>query len=247
MSCTTGPTGLGQENEPSEDDGVHMSMKKKQKMLRRWWEESRLLWRLAFPALLTEVLQFSIGFVTTSFVGHLGEVELAAVTVVENILDSSAYGVLFGMGSALDTLSGQAVGAGQLHRLGTYTQQSVDHLRRHGGGAVAGVRARAPLLRSVLHQPAAVAAAAGPYARWAIPRLFAHAANIPTLMFFQAQGSLWPAAAISGAALAAHAALTYAAVVRLGYGLRGAAVAGNVSHWLVVAAQLAYMTGGRFP
>ena len=64
------------------------------RLLRRCWEESRLLWRLAFPALLTEVFQFSIGFVTTGFVGHLGEVELAAVSVVENILDSSAYGVL---------------------------------------------------------------------------------------------------------------------------------------------------------
>lgn len=63
-------------------------------LVRRSWEESRLLWRLAFPALLTEVFQFSIGFVTTAFVGHLGEVELAAVSVVENILDSSAYGVL---------------------------------------------------------------------------------------------------------------------------------------------------------
>lgn len=64
------------------------------RLVSRSWEESRLLWRLAFPALLTEVFQFSIGFVTTAFVGHLGEVELAAVSVVENILDSSAYGVL---------------------------------------------------------------------------------------------------------------------------------------------------------
>jgi MATE family multidrug resistance protein len=58
------------------------------------WEESRLLWRLTFPVLLAEVFQFSIGFVTTAFVGHLGDVELAAVTVAENILDTSAYGLL---------------------------------------------------------------------------------------------------------------------------------------------------------
>uniref|UniRef100_A0A453DT15 Protein DETOXIFICATION n=1 Tax=Aegilops tauschii subsp. strangulata TaxID=200361 RepID=A0A453DT15_AEGTS len=60
------------------------------------WEESKLLWRLAFPAVLTEVFQFSIGFVTASFVGHIGVVELAAVTVVESILEGFAYGVLVG-------------------------------------------------------------------------------------------------------------------------------------------------------
>jgi MATE family multidrug resistance protein len=57
-------------------------------------KESKLLWRVAFPAVLTEVFQFSIGFVTASFVGHIGVVELAAVTVVESILEGFAYGVL---------------------------------------------------------------------------------------------------------------------------------------------------------
>ncbi|KAG2621074.1 protein DETOXIFICATION 30-like isoform X2 [Panicum virgatum] len=217
------------------------------KLVSKSWEESRLLWQVAFPAILTEVFQFSIGFVTTGFVGHLGEVELAAVTVVENIIELFAFGVLFGIGSALDTLCGQAVGAGQLDMLGIYTQQS---WLVCGATAVALTPAYAftsPILRSLLRQPADVSAAAGPYARWAIPRLFAHAANYPLLKFFQTQSRVWAVAAISGASLAAHVALTYAAVRRLGFGLRGAAVAGNISHWLIVVAQLVYMVRGRFP
>ncbi|RCV43429.1 hypothetical protein SETIT_9G293700v2 [Setaria italica] len=227
------------ENEPNK-----LIMKR---LVIRCWQESRLLWRLAFPALLTEVFQFSIGFVTTGFVGHLGEVELAAVSVVENILDSSAYGFLFGMGSALETLSGQAVGAGQLERLGTYTQQSWIICGATAAALAPAYAFATPILHSFLRQPAAVARAAGPYARWAVPRLFAHAANIPLLMFFQAQSRVWVVASISGAVLGVHAALTYVAVRRLGFGLRGAAVVGDVSHWLVVAAQFAYMAGGRFP
>jgi MATE family multidrug resistance protein len=58
------------------------------------WQESKLLWHIAFPAILTAVFQFSIGFVTVGFVGHLGSVELAAVTVVENVIEGFAYGVL---------------------------------------------------------------------------------------------------------------------------------------------------------
>ncbi|KAI5012463.1 hypothetical protein ZWY2020_024729 [Hordeum vulgare] len=57
-------------------------------------KESRLLWHIAFPAILTAVFQFSISFATVSFAGHIGEVDLAAITVVENVIEGFAYGVL---------------------------------------------------------------------------------------------------------------------------------------------------------
>jgi MATE family multidrug resistance protein len=64
------------------------------KLVSKSWQESKLLWHIAFPAILTAVFQFSIGFVTVGFVGHIGQVELAAVTVVENVIEGFAYGVL---------------------------------------------------------------------------------------------------------------------------------------------------------
>lgn len=151
------------------------------------------------------------------------------------------------MGCALDTLCGQAVGAGRLDVLGLYVQQSWIVC---GATAVALTPTYAfaePILRSLLRQPADVAAVAGPYALWSLPRLFAHAANFPLQKFFQTQSRVWALAAISAAVLAVHAALTYAAVVRLRYGLRGAAVAGNLSYWLIDAAQFVYLVSGRFP
>ncbi|XP_062200245.1 protein DETOXIFICATION 30-like isoform X2 [Phragmites australis] len=217
------------------------------RLVSKSWEESRRLWHVAFPVILTEVFQFSIGFVTTGFVGHLGEVELAAVTVVENILENFAFGVLFGMGSALDTLCGQAVGAGQLDMLGIYTQQSWIVCGATALALTPAYAFTAPILKSLLRQPPDVSDVAGPYARWAIPRLFAHAMNYPLLKFFQTQSKVWPVTAISGVSLAVHVVLTYVAVRRLEYGLRGAAVAGNISHWLIVAAQFVYMVRGRFP
>ncbi|TVU31268.1 hypothetical protein EJB05_22949, partial [Eragrostis curvula] len=224
-----------------------MTMMMRRRLVSKSWVESRLLWHVAFPAILTEVFQFSIGFVTTGFVGHIGEVELAAVTVVENIMEGFAFGVLFGMGSALDTLCGQAVGAGQLGMLGVYTQQSWVVCGATAAALAPAYAFTTPILRSLLRQPADVAAAAGPYARWAIPRLFAHAVNYPLLKFFQTQSKVWAVTAISGVSLAVHVALTYVAVRRLGCGLRGAAVAGDVSHWLIVVAQFIYMVRGPFP
>ena len=58
------------------------------------WQESKLLWHIAFPAILTAVFQFSINFVTVGFVGHIGVVELAAITVAQNVVEGFAYGVL---------------------------------------------------------------------------------------------------------------------------------------------------------
>uniref|UniRef100_A0A0E0KGI0 Protein DETOXIFICATION n=1 Tax=Oryza punctata TaxID=4537 RepID=A0A0E0KGI0_ORYPU len=216
------------------------------KLVSKSWQESKLLWHIAFPAILTAVFQFSIGFVTVGFVGHIGQVELAAVTVVENVIEGFAYGVLLGMGSALETLCGQAVGAGQVSMLGVYIQRSWIIC-----GATAAVLSptyafTAAILRG-LRQPADIAAVAGTYTRWVIPQLFAYAANFPLQKFFQAQSKVWAMTAISGVALALHVALNYVFLTRLGHGLVAAALIGNVTWWLIILAQFVYLISGCFP
>jgi MATE family multidrug resistance protein len=215
-------------------------------VLSKSWQESKLLWHIAFPAILTAVFQFSIGFVTVGFVGHIGSVELAAVTVVENVIEGFAYGVLLGMGSALETLCGQAVGAGQVDMLGVYIQRSWIIC-----GATALVLTPAylftgPILRA-LRQPADIADIAGTYCRWVVPQLFAYAANFPLQKFFQSQSRVWVVTLISGAGLAVHVALNYIFVTRLGHGLLGAAIVGNITWWLIIVAQMGYLVSGCFP
>ena len=151
-----------------------------------------------------------------------------------------------GMGSALETLCGQAVGAGQVDMLGIYIQRSWIICGATALALAPTYVFTAPILRA-LHQPTAISAVAGRYTRLVVPQLFAYAANFPLQKFFQTQSRVWAMTAITGAALAIHVALTYVAVNRLGYGLRGAAVAGNVSYWLIDAAQFAYLVSGRFP
>ncbi|OEL29372.1 Protein DETOXIFICATION 29 [Dichanthelium oligosanthes] len=210
------------------------------------WQESKLLWHIAFPAILTAVFQFSIGFVTVGFVGHIGSVELAAVTVVENVIEGFAYGVLLGMGSALETLCGQAVGAGQVDMLGVYIQRSWIIC-----GATALVLTptylfTGPILRA-LRQPGDIADVAGTYCRWVVPQLFAYAANFPLQKFFQSQSRVWVVTFISGAGLAVHVALNYVFVTRLGHGLLGAALVGNFTWWLIIVSQMGYLVSGCFP
>ncbi|XP_058081014.1 protein DETOXIFICATION 33-like [Magnolia sinica] len=210
------------------------------------WEESKKMWKIAGPAILTSVLQFSIGFVTVAFVGHLGYVELAAVAVVQNIVEGFAFGLLLGMGSALETLCGQAVGARQIHMLGIYLQRS---------WIITGFTALAltpiyvftsPILK-LLRQADEISEVAGRYCIWVIPQLFAYAVNFPLQKFFQSQTRVWVMAGIAAAALALHVLLNWVLVTKLGYGLGGAAIAGNISWWVVNLAQLVYLVSGYFP
>lgn len=57
-------------------------------------DECKALWRVAGPVILTEVFQFMIGFVTAAFVGHVGELELAAVSIVNGVVEGLAFGLL---------------------------------------------------------------------------------------------------------------------------------------------------------
>ncbi|XP_073029101.1 protein DETOXIFICATION 33-like isoform X1 [Primulina eburnea] len=225
---------------------VQISNVEVRKMGSRTCDESKKLWKIAAPAILTAVAQFSIGFVTVAFVGHLGEVELAAVSVVQNVLEGFVFGVMLGMGSALETLCGQAVGAGQYEMLGIYLQRSC---------VITLVTAlflsplyifTSPILK-LLRQSKSISNLAGKYALWVIPQLFAYALNFPLQKFLQAQSKVWVMAVISLLVLGFHVFLNWLVVIKLGKGLLGAAVVENISWCLVVLAQMVYVVSGFFP
>lgn len=113
-----------------------------------------------------------------------------------------------GMGSALETLCGQAVGAGQLQMLGVYMQRSWNWIICLATSLVLLPLYvfTSPVLR-LLRQSADISAVSGRYARWCVPQLLAYAVNFPIQKFYQAQSRVWVMAAISGAVLAVHALL----------------------------------------
>ncbi|XP_047059292.1 protein DETOXIFICATION 33-like [Lolium rigidum] len=211
-----------------------------------WPDECKNLWQIAGPVILTGVFQFLIGFITAAFVGHIGKVELAAVSIVNGVIEGLAFGLLLGMGSALETLCGQAVGAGQLHTLGVYLQRSWIICLATAAALLPIYAFTDPILR-LLRQSPAISAVAGRYARWCVPQLFAYAANFPMQKFYQAQSRVWVMTLISGAVIGVHALLSWLVVAKLGRGLLGAAMVGNVSWWLINAAQFVYVVGGSFP
>ena len=88
------------------------------------------------------------------------------------------------MGSALETLCGQAFGAGQIDMLGIYMQRSWVILITTALLLSFLYIFAAPLLK-LIGQTEEISETAGLFAIYMIPQLFAYAANFPIAKFLQ--------------------------------------------------------------
>lgn len=202
--------------------------------------ESRKLWKIAGPAIFTALCQYSLGAITQTFVGQVGEIELAAVSVENSVVAGLAFGVMLGMGSALETLCGQAYGAGQIRMLGVYMQRSWVILLTTACCLVPIYVFAAPILE-LFGEATEISEAAAQFALWMLPQLFAYALNFPIQKFLQAQRKVMVMAWISAAVLVLHVLFSWLLILKLDWGLTGAAITLNASWWLVVIGQLLYI------
>lgn len=74
-----------------ETDG---DLHEKEKIGNKWGVEAKKVWHIAGPAILNAVSLFSLEFVTAAFAGRLGDLELAAVSEVHNVIAGFVYGVM---------------------------------------------------------------------------------------------------------------------------------------------------------
>ncbi|PON70181.1 Multi antimicrobial extrusion protein [Parasponia andersonii] len=209
-------------------------------LVKEFGHESKRLWKLAGPAIFTSICQYSLGALTQTFAGLIGELELAAVSIENSVIAGLAFGIMLGMGSALETLCGQAYGAGSLRMLGVYMQRSWVILLTTACLLVP-IYIWSPPILELIGQTTEISTASGRFAVWMLPQLFAYALNFPMQKFLQAQGKVLVMAWISGAVLVLHTFFSWLLILRLGWGLTGAAITLNTSWWLIIIGQLLYI------
>lgn len=204
------------------------------------WIELKLLFRLAAPAVLVYLINNAMSLSTRVFAGHLGNLELAAASLGNSGIQLFAYGLMLGMGSAVETLCGQAYGANRPEMLGIYLQRATVVLTATGFPLTVIYVFAKPILL-LLGESSAVASAAAVFVYGLIPQIFAYAVNFPIQKFLQAQSIVAPSAIISAATLAVHLLLSWVAVYKLGMGLIGASLVLSLSWWIIVGAQFVYI------
>lgn len=217
-----------------------------QDLLRRVWIESRKLWRIVGPAIFSRLASYSMLVITQAFAGHLGDLELAGISIANNVIVGFDFGLLLGMASALETLCGQAFGARKYYMLGVYMQRSWIVLFLCCILLLPLYLFASPVLK-LMGQPPEVAELSGVVAMWMIPLHFSFAFQFPLQRFLQSQLKNYVIAVVSFVALLVHVIVSWLFVYRLRLGIIGVAATINFSWWVLVVGLMGYTVLGGCP
>ncbi|KAL8736122.1 MAG: hypothetical protein Q9181_002537 [Wetmoreana brouardii] len=90
-----------------------------------WQREAKVISRYSAPLIVTFILQYSLTVASIFTVGHLGKVELGAVSLASMTANITGYAVYQGLATSLDTLCAQAYGSGNKQLVGLQAQRMV--------------------------------------------------------------------------------------------------------------------------
>ncbi|KAL4561430.1 hypothetical protein LXL04_033596 [Taraxacum kok-saghyz] len=222
------------------------------------WTESKKIWRVALPSMISRVCAFGTLVITQSFIGHISNVDLAGYALVQTLSVRFVNGILvnhpsftsslytLGMSSATETLCGQAFGAGQHHMMGIYLQRSwiIDLITL---SILLPVFIFGTQLYRLLGEDEAIAVSGGYISLWFIPFIYNFVFTLTIQMFLQAQLKNMVIAWLSIFRIAIHIPLSWLLAFKLNFGVAGAMFALSVSSWFLVIAEFVYIFGGWCP
>ncbi|XP_072909320.1 multidrug and toxin extrusion protein 1-like isoform X3 [Hemitrygon akajei] len=195
-----------------------------------FWKEARGLSLVAGPMFLTQLMVFCINIVSTVFCGHLGKIELDAVSLATTVINVSAISIGTGLATTCDTLFSQTHGSKNLKRIGVILQRGVLILMIFCFPCWAFLINTEHILLA-LRQPPEVAKLTTLYVKIflpAIPAVFIHQLEIK---YLQNQGINMPQVFTGFLANIFNAVVNYVLIYKLSLGIRGSAIANVASQY----------------
>ncbi|KAM7280817.1 hypothetical protein ACFE04_007951 [Oxalis oulophora] len=196
--------------------------------------------------MLSRTTQYSMFIVTQAFIGHIGQVQLAAYALIQIIIVRFSNGILLGMASATETLCGQTFGAKQYHMMGIYLQRSLI-INLGTATIMLPVFIFASPIFKLLREQEPIATEAGNISLWFIPILYFFVFELTIQKYLQAQLKNMFVGWLSVVALAMHIFLSWLLVDVFDMGIPGAMTSMIISSWLIVIGELIYIFGGWCP
>nr|GMC59968.1 protein DETOXIFICATION 14-like [Ipomoea batatas] len=203
-------------------------------------EELKEVSHIALPMIVVTLSQYLQRTSPLLMLGHLGELQLSSASIATSLCAVTGYSVLFGMSSALETLCGQAYGAGQYRKLGAFTYGAILCLFLVCIPVSILWLLSGKFLRLIGQDPL-IAAEAGKYAVWLIPTLFPYAILQSLVRYMQTQRLIVPMLWTAATALAVQLTICWAFIFKLDLGSAGAALSITVSYWFNVILILLYV------
>ncbi|KAF3444318.1 hypothetical protein FNV43_RR14008 [Rhamnella rubrinervis] len=196
-------------------------------------EEFKNLISMAAPMVVVSVSQYLFQVVSVMMAGHIDELSLSGVALASSFTNVTGFSFLVGLAGALETLCGQAYGAGQYQKCGMFTNCAIISL----------ILVCFPVsllwifvekLLILIGQDPLISHEAGKYSILLIPALFANAILQSLIRYFQSQGLIFPMLVSSCATLCLHIPVCWVLVYKFELGSTGAAMSICLSFWLNV-------------
>ncbi|CAN0913705.1 Protein DETOXIFICATION 7 [Linum grandiflorum] len=203
-------------------------------------EQLKKVVKMAAPMVVVSVAQYLVQVVSLIMSGHLGELSLSAVAVATSFTNVTGFALLFGLAGALETLCGQAYGAEQHQKCGTYTYSAILTLLPLCIPISILWFFLETLLISIGQDPD-ISQSACRYAITLIPALFGDAVLQSLNRYFQSQGLTMPMLLSSVAALCVHVPMCWVLSYNCGLGNVGAAVSIGLAYWFNAGLLVCYM------
>ncbi|XP_065908684.1 multidrug and toxin extrusion protein 1-like [Dysidea avara] len=169
--------------------------------LRYFWtywlkEEGYVLFSLSWPVSLTFFLHTLLPLTALIFVGHVSKHKskllIDATSLGISFINVTGYAIIFGLSTAIDTLSSQAYGAGNYKRVGVILQRSV-LVCSLSLFPIAVVFLNAESILLILHQSPCVARLTGKFCKILVIALPVLYLEVIFVKYLQSQGIVKPA------------------------------------------------------
>ncbi|PVH97305.1 MATE efflux family protein [Periconia macrospinosa] len=194
------------------------------KITTTWQRETKVLVKSSGPLILTFLLQYSLPVASIFTVGHIGKIELGAVSLASMTASITGYAVYQGLATSLDTLCAQAYGSGRPHLVGLQLQRMLYFLWLITI-PIATIWALGPHILSHIVPEKETARLAGLYLRILIAGAPGYAAFESGKRYLQAQGLFKANMYVLLICAPLNALMHYIFVWRLEWGFIGAPIA----------------------
>ncbi|XP_002737051.1 multidrug and toxin extrusion protein 2-like [Saccoglossus kowalevskii] len=205
-----------------------------------WSKEIKELLKLAWPSMITFFLTLMLSMVSIIFCGHLGDYELGGVAIGQSIVSVVGVCVGNGMATACDTLFSQTFGSKNKKRVGLVLQQSFIIM-----GLlilpVWGVLVNTGFFLHTFGIEPRITRLAGIFVNNLLPGLPAVYIYIVLSKFLQCQSIVLPIVVVAAIANVINIPLHYILIFSANLGVRGAAIAQVLSHWVLAIILAVYI------
>ncbi|XVF34931.1 hypothetical protein REPUB_Repub18cG0100700 [Reevesia pubescens] len=202
--------------------------------------EAKSLFNLAFPIALTGLILYSRSIISMLFLGHLGDIQLAAGSLAIAFANITGYSVLSGLALGMEPLCSQAFGAQRPKVLSLTLHRYVLFLL-FTSILISFLWINMFNILVYLHQDPNITSIGQRYLLFSLPDLFTNSFIHPIRIYLRSQGITHPLTLATLIATILHLPISFLLVSHFNFGVAGVAASASISNFFVLISLICYI------